>query len=112
MVFCSRGVAMLFLFVLSYNCQVLWARRLPPSLQWFLYSSRVDDLGPYLKDKVPRGHRNVLLFAEHITIQSDINLNSNDNLLDDVTLLVETSSSEKSVSKVTKILSALIANCQ
>lgn len=77
MVFCSRGVAILFLFVLSYNCQILWARRLPPSLQWFLYSSRVDDLGPYLKDNVPRGHRNVLLFAEHITIHSDINLNSN-----------------------------------
>ena len=52
------------------------AKRLPASLPWVVYTGVVNDLGQYLQDKIPPGHRNVVLFAREIRVDSDINFNS------------------------------------
>ena len=49
---------------------------LPASLAHFVYEGVIDDLGPYLKKHVPRGYRNIVVFARNITIKSDISYRS------------------------------------
>ena len=46
------------------------------TLPWFTYSGVIDDLGQFLKKRVPRCYHDIVLLARKVSIKSDIYLNS------------------------------------
>ena len=62
--------ALIFTFEESVDAAVL-----PPSLPYMKYARVIDDLEQHL-NKVPPGHRNIVMFAQNVTIRSNIDFDS------------------------------------
>ena len=60
--------------VCTHTCS-LEAKMLPETLPWLAYSSSVSDLGQHLRENVPRGHHNVIVFARKVVISTSIDFN-------------------------------------
>ena len=80
------GFVIFCLFICSMD-----AKMLPPTLPWFTYAGVVEDLGQHLRENLPPGHRNVILFARKVTLKSNIDFNLTNYVPNvDLTVVCET----------------------
>ena len=49
---------------------------LTKTLPWFTYKGVIDDLGQFLRKRVPKGYHDIVILARKVSIKSDIYLNS------------------------------------